>query len=191
MAALHSRLPPQPSRPSGKAAALPRKIWTTPSPLSLPPDQALSPLYNASATSPCKDHTIIPAKSSPESVTPDSPNSLPKDPLFPCSPLLPPPDLQVSQVGPPSSVAAEIPPQESEKEGKRPMYRLVACSSAPPLLNLRTLTLSICSLFYCGLTLFVLRLNYTSASSAYGWSGAASTQQHTVRTLHQKIKATT
>ncbi|XP_073808718.1 bromodomain testis-specific protein isoform X3 [Danio rerio] len=128
--ALHSRLPPQPSRPSGKAAALPRKIWTTPSPLSLPPDQALSPLYNASATSPCKDHTIIPAKSSPESVTPDPPNSLPKDPLFPCSPLLPPPDMQVSQVGPPSSVAAKIPPQKSEKEGIPPLLSPLTSPSA-------------------------------------------------------------
>ncbi|XP_016105011.1 bromodomain testis-specific protein isoform X2 [Sinocyclocheilus grahami] len=42
--ALHSRLPPQPSRPSDKAAPLPRKTWTAPLPLNLPPDQATSPL---------------------------------------------------------------------------------------------------------------------------------------------------
>lgn len=121
--ALHSRLPPQPSRPSGKAAALPRKIWTTPSLLSLPPDQSLSPLYNASATSPCKDHTVTPDKSSHESVTPHPPTS----PSFPCSPSLHPPDLQVTQVGPPSTVA-EKPPQKSEKEGKRPI-----CINSPPV----------------------------------------------------------
>ncbi|XP_056315780.1 bromodomain testis-specific protein isoform X1 [Danio aesculapii] len=128
--ALHSRLPPQPSRPSGKAAALPRKIWTTPSPLSLPPDQALSPLYNTSATFPCKDHTVTSAKSSPESVTPDPPDSLPKDPSFPCSLLLHPPDLQVSQVGPPSSVAAEKPPQKSDKEGIPPLLSPLTSPSA-------------------------------------------------------------
>ncbi|XP_016397061.1 bromodomain testis-specific protein isoform X3 [Sinocyclocheilus rhinocerous] len=42
--ALHSQLPPQPSRPSDKAAPLPRKTWTAPLPLNLPPDQATSPL---------------------------------------------------------------------------------------------------------------------------------------------------
>ncbi|XP_059416460.1 bromodomain testis-specific protein-like isoform X2 [Carassius carassius] len=42
--ALHNQLPPQPSRPSGKAAPLPRKTWTAPLPPNLPPDQATNTL---------------------------------------------------------------------------------------------------------------------------------------------------
>uniref|UniRef100_A0A673MAX7 Bromodomain testis-specific protein-like n=1 Tax=Sinocyclocheilus rhinocerous TaxID=307959 RepID=A0A673MAX7_9TELE len=124
--ALHSRLPPQPSRPSGKAAPLPRKTWTAPLPLSLPPDQAINPLCNTSATSPYKDNTNTPLKSSHWSNSPHTPTSLLSDSSFPRSPSL---DLQVSQVGPPSPAAAEKPPLKSEQEGVPP---LLSPLTSPP-----------------------------------------------------------
>uniref|UniRef100_A0A8C2BLZ2 Bromodomain, testis-specific n=1 Tax=Cyprinus carpio TaxID=7962 RepID=A0A8C2BLZ2_CYPCA len=101
--ALHSQLPPQPSRPSGKAAPLPRKTWTAPLPLNLPPDQATNPICNTSASSPY--------------------------PSFPRSPLLDPLDPQVSQVGPPSPAAAEKPPYKCEQEGVPP---LLSPLTSPP-----------------------------------------------------------
>ncbi|KAK9973241.1 hypothetical protein ABG768_023982 [Culter alburnus] len=127
--ALHSRLPPQPSRPSGKAAPLPRKTWTAPLPLSPPPDQALSPLCNTSASSPCKENATTPPKCSHVSITPHPPTSLLADPLFPCSPSLDPLDPQVSQVGPPSPAAAEKAPHKSEQEGIPP---LLSPLTSPP-----------------------------------------------------------
>ncbi|CAM4624115.1 unnamed protein product [Leuciscus chuanchicus] len=127
--ALHSRLPPQPSRPSGKAAPLPRKTCTAPIPLSPPPDQALSPLHNISTTSPCKDDTTTPPKVSHISITPQPPATLLSDPLFHCSPTLSPLDPQVSQVGPPSPSAAEKPPHKSEQEGIPP---LLSPLTSPP-----------------------------------------------------------
>ncbi|XP_043097355.1 bromodomain testis-specific protein isoform X1 [Puntigrus tetrazona] len=124
--ALHSRLPPQPSRPSGKAAPLPRKTWPAPLPLNLPPDQDIDPLCNTSATSPCKDDTTTPLKSSHVSVPPHTPTSLLSDPSFPHSPSL---DPQVSQVGPPSPAAAAEPPLKSEQEGVPP---LLSPLTSPP-----------------------------------------------------------
>ncbi|KAL1272921.1 hypothetical protein QQF64_028783 [Cirrhinus molitorella] len=127
--ALHNRLPPQPSRPSGKAAPLPRKSWTPPLPPSLPPDQAVNPLCNTSATSPCKDETTTPPESSHVSIPPRTPTSLFSDPSFPLSPSLGPLDPQVSQVGPPSPAAAEKPPHKSEQEGVPP---LLSPLTSPP-----------------------------------------------------------
>ncbi|KAG1940801.1 bromodomain testis-specific protein isoform X1 [Pimephales promelas] len=127
--ALHSRLPPQPSRPSGKAAPLPLKTCTAPLPLSLPSEQTLSPLRNISTTSPCKDNTTTPPKVSHVSITPHPPVTLLPDPLFPCSPTLSPLDPQVSQVGPPSPSAAEKPPHKSEQEGIPP---LLSPLTSPP-----------------------------------------------------------
>lgn len=124
--ALHSRLPPQPTRPSGKAAPLPRKTWTAPLPLGLPPDQAINPLCNTSATSPCKDNTTTPLKSSHKSIPPHTPTSLLSDPSFPCSPSL---DPQASQVDPPSPAAEEKPPLKSEQEGVPP---LLSPLTSPP-----------------------------------------------------------
>lgn len=124
--ALHSRLPPQPTRPSGKAAPLPLKTWTAPLPLSLPPDQAINLLCNTSATSPCKDNTTTPLKSSHVSIPPHTPTSLLSDLSFPCSPSL---DPQASQVGPPSPAAAEKPPLKSEQEGVPP---LLSPLTSPP-----------------------------------------------------------
>ncbi|KTF80908.1 hypothetical protein cypCar_00012656 [Cyprinus carpio] len=124
--ALHSRLPPQPSRPSGKAAPLPHKTWTAPLPLSLPSDQAINPLCNTSVTSPYKDNTTTPLKSSHLSISPHTPTSLLSDPSFPRSPSL---DPQVSQVGPPSPAAAEKPPLKSEQEGVLP---LLSPLTSPP-----------------------------------------------------------
>ncbi|XP_016118105.1 bromodomain testis-specific protein-like [Sinocyclocheilus grahami] len=72
--ALHSRLPPQPSRPSGKAAPLPHKSWTAPLPLSLPPDQAINPLYSSFSRSPSLDPQV-------SQVGPPSPAAAEKPPL--------------------------------------------------------------------------------------------------------------
>ncbi|XP_026119302.1 bromodomain testis-specific protein isoform X1 [Carassius auratus] len=116
--ALHSRLPPQPSRPSGKAAPLPHKTWTAPLPISLPPDQAINPLCNISATSPYKENPTTPLKSSQLSISQHTPTTLLSDSSFPHSPSL---DPQVSQVDPPSPAAAEKPPLKSEQEGVLPL----------------------------------------------------------------------
>ncbi|XP_016397055.1 bromodomain testis-specific protein isoform X2 [Sinocyclocheilus rhinocerous] len=130
--ALHSQLPPQPSRPSDKAAPLPRKTWTAPLPLNLPPDQATSPLCNTSASSPCNDNTATSPKCSQcshVSIPPHPTTSLLSDPSFPRSPLLDPLDPQVSRVGPPSPAAAEKPPYKSEQEGVPP---LLSPLTSPP-----------------------------------------------------------
>ncbi|KTG03074.1 hypothetical protein cypCar_00028740 [Cyprinus carpio] len=127
--ALHSQLPPQPSRPSGKAAPLPRKTWTAPLPLNLPPDQATNPICNTSASSPCNDNTATSPKCSHVSIPPHPRTSLLSDPSFPRSPLLDPLDPQVSQVGPPSPAAAEKPPYKSEQEGVPP---LLSPLTSPP-----------------------------------------------------------
>ncbi|XP_067315650.1 bromodomain testis-specific protein isoform X1 [Pseudorasbora parva] len=133
--ALHSWLPPQPTRPCGKAAPLPRKTSTGPLPLSPPPDQNLSPLRNTSATSPREDNITTPPKCSHVLITPHPPTSLLADPLFSCSPSLEPLDLQVSQVGATSSAAAEKPPHKSEQEGIPP---LLSPLTSPPAAMLVT-----------------------------------------------------
>lgn len=157
--ALHSQLPPQPSRPSGKAAPLPRKTWTAPLPLNLPPDQATNPICNTSASSPCNDNTATSPKCSHVSIPPHPRTSLLSDPSFPRSPLLDPLDPQVSQVGPPSPAAAEKPPYKSEQEGKRLalMYQL-----RRPLISVPRSLPSLCYHcvsatfpFHCGLVLYV------------------------------------
>uniref|UniRef100_A0AAR2K2J1 Bromodomain testis associated n=1 Tax=Pygocentrus nattereri TaxID=42514 RepID=A0AAR2K2J1_PYGNA len=94
--ALHSRLPPQPSRPSAKAAPLIRKTWTAPLlPLTVPPEQGPHPLPPAPSlcsliTAP-PEHSPPPACPHP-SASPSSPQSAQRavDPTSPhTSPALP------------------------------------------------------------------------------------------------------
>ncbi|XP_051569108.1 bromodomain testis-specific protein-like [Myxocyprinus asiaticus] len=134
ISALHSQLPPQLSRPSGKAAPLPLKTWTAPLPLNLPLDQPPCPLLNTSS-SPCKDRSTFPPKCSPGSITPHPPVSPPADQTFSHSPSHNPahaphiPDLQDSQIGSPSPAVAEEPPHKSEQEDIPP---LLSPLTSPP-----------------------------------------------------------
>lgn len=123
MTALHSRLPPQPSRPSGKAAPLPSKNWTASLPCSLPPDHEPYVLLSTFSNSPCKDSTTASHTCSPVSIATHTPASPPADPPLSCSPSLNPPhsppypDPNDSQVST-SPAAAEKPPNKSQREGK-------------------------------------------------------------------------
>ncbi|XP_051986211.1 bromodomain testis-specific protein isoform X1 [Xyrauchen texanus] len=132
--ALHNRLPPQPSRPNGKAAPLLCKTRTAPFPLDLPPDQAHCPLLNSSNT-PCKDHKTSPPECSPLAIIPHPPVSPPVDQPFSLSPSLNPPhaphipDPQDFQLGSPSLAVAEKPPHKSEQEGVPP---LLSPLTSPP-----------------------------------------------------------
>ncbi|KAA0713064.1 Bromodomain testis-specific protein [Triplophysa tibetana] len=124
--ALHSRLPPQPSRPSGKAAPLPLKNGTASLPCSLPPDHEPHDLLNTFSSSPCKDSRTAPHTCSTVSIATRIPASPPADPPLSCIPSLDLPhsppyphqiDCQVST----SPAAAEKPPNISQREGPPPL----------------------------------------------------------------------
>ncbi|XP_035379917.1 bromodomain testis-specific protein isoform X1 [Electrophorus electricus] len=102
--ALHSQLPPQPSRPSAKAAPLVRKTRPAPSNLTPPPEHALTPpspppALHASATCPCAPPQHSPCTAHPypsaspgqpertgnPSCTHVSPASVTPDPTHPLS----------------------------------------------------------------------------------------------------------
>ncbi|XP_056606006.1 bromodomain testis-specific protein isoform X1 [Triplophysa dalaica] len=124
--ALHSRLPPQPSRPSGKAAPLPLKNGTTSLPCSLPPDHEPYDLLNTFSSSPCNDSTIAPHTCSPVSIATHTPASPPADPPLSCSPSLdpsrsPPYPHQIDSQVSTSPAAAEKPPNKSQREGPPPL----------------------------------------------------------------------
>ncbi len=105
-------------------------------------------------TSPCKDNTTTPLKSSHKSIPPHTPTSLLSDPSFPCSPSL---DPQASQVDPPSPAAEEKPPLKSEQEGKRSLD-----VSPPPPADLRP-SLALLTLCICNFT-FPLWVNILCSS---------------------------
>ncbi|XP_072540141.1 bromodomain testis-specific protein isoform X2 [Salminus brasiliensis] len=97
--ALHSRLPPQPSRPSAKAAPLIRKTWTAPLlPLTVPSEQG--PHLPPPAPSPSSLITG-PPKSSPPTVCPH-PSASPSTPKSAVDPL-----STCTSPGPPHPVPQE------------------------------------------------------------------------------------
>ncbi|TRY66366.1 hypothetical protein DNTS_035184 [Danionella cerebrum] len=136
MPALHNRLPPQPSRPSDKAAPLPRKTRTAP--LQLPPEQPPSPLNTTCTTTPSKENTSTPVISSQLSVT-TPPTTPPLSDQY--SPSLHPPEPQVSEVGPPSPAVAEKPTFKSEQEGVPPLLSpLTSPPAAMPAARLQSIS---------------------------------------------------
>uniref|UniRef100_W5LBL0 Bromodomain, testis-specific n=1 Tax=Astyanax mexicanus TaxID=7994 RepID=W5LBL0_ASTMX len=139
--ALHSRLPPQPSRPSAKAAPLIRKTWTAPLlPLSLTlpseqdphhphPPPSPTPFPNSLITGSSKPSppTVCPHPSA--SPTPTQPQSA-AEPLFTCpSPGPPLPTPQDPPAASPLPAASEKPVLKAQQEG---FPTLLSPLSTPP-----------------------------------------------------------
>ncbi|KAL7891139.1 hypothetical protein AOLI_G00006150 [Acnodon oligacanthus] len=120
--ALHSRLPPQPSRPSAKAAPLIRKTLTAPlQPLTVPPEQG--PYPPPPAPSLCSLITAPPKHSPPPacphpSASPSQPQSAQRavDPTSPhTSPALPHSVTQEPYDGPPAALEKSL--LKAQQEG--------------------------------------------------------------------------